>query len=175
MNKKKILLLLSVVLLSSTIIYVVGLTKQSIVTPKLKLQLSTKGELEPEGAFDAWIYVTNPCKLMERQGSQLLFHVAEVNYFEASIEVESVLTDHYRFYPNGTIEELIYGGVGYLPGYELRWDSIIRPMETTLVFYGGWKMDPTDIGECNFNYVVNVDLDGNNYDLEESFTITVTK
>jgi hypothetical protein len=36
-------------------------------------------------------------------------------------------------------------------------------------------MDPTDIGECDFNYVVNVDLDGNNYDLEESFTITVTE
>jgi hypothetical protein len=82
----------------------------------------------------------------------------------------------YRFYPNGDLEDLINGGRDPIPGYELRWDPIVHPGETSLVFYSGW-MFTVDFGSLpgiyQFTYELCVEYEGTTYDLVKTFNINV--
>ena len=175
MRQNKSFIILASFLTAVIVISGIVLTtaKPKFDVPEYQLRIDTD-VIELGGAFEAWSYVTNPSDTIERDADGPL-HNVEVQYLTMTIIHTDRETRQYRFYPNGDLEDLINGWREPI-GYELRWDPIVHPGETSLVFYSGWMftLENGDFpGIYRFTYELCVEYDGTTYDLVNTFNINV--
>jgi len=133
--------------------------------PKLTVQLSRRAmELDSDEFMDTWLYVRNPSRDMETTYPVFpreIVHVVEV------IDLDVVIT-----LPDGTLETY-----NLAPDYTpYRWDTTVYPGETSLVYFVGWQFpsgDGYETGVYRFTYTLNVDFEGEGFNLVRAFSLRV--
>ncbi len=133
--------------------------------PKLTVQLSRRALDQDSDEFvDTWLYVRNPSRDMETtypEENREIVHVVEV------IDLDVVIT-----LPDGELETFNLD-----PNFRpYRWDTMVYPGETSLVFFVGWKFpsgDGYEAGVYRFTYTLNVVFEGEVFDLVRAFRLRV--
>jgi len=181
MNKKILasLMLVVLVLMSSTLNLVSA--PKDIKKPKCEVILSSHSIKLPNEnpTFEAWIYVTNPSKEMEREPfgdiphGCIVLHCIKVNWLKFTHIRPDGASWWWILYPNG--EVIDPEGKYYDPGFGNRIKTIVYPMEKALVYYGGWMFaQDSQKGVHRYIYTVNVEYEGQILDLVATFQFTVT-
>jgi hypothetical protein len=135
-------------------------TVDAAVGPRLNMRVSAR-EIRGVEATDHWFYVTNPLISMDRgyEPPYEIHHVVEL------IDLDAVTVS-----PTGVIEETP-NLHALLPA---RWNPIIKPRETVLVFYVGWYVFP-ETGLWTISYTLEAEYEGDTYIFEETIRIRVSE
>jgi hypothetical protein len=122
---------------------------------------------------DTWLYVSNPSQSLDRlmllpdPPYTTILHTVTINYLEITL-IDTDGTEYFwRFEPP---EEEPQDWDDY------RWDAVVNPRETSLVFYVGfaWTSDEGSVpGLAHFTYLLNCEFDEVEYNLGHSFTVVV--
>ena len=118
--------------------------------------------------IEIWIFVKNPLNSLETLGTPRDSpHVVRVNTVTVTITGPPGL-DCGPLNCNTWIID---------PSFQsYRWDPVVYPMETSRVFFLAWNVDPVATaypGIYTFTHVVNVDFEGQNMDLSDTFKVNM--
>jgi len=174
-NKIPVSLTLAVLVLMMSTLNLTIATKEE---PKFEVILtshSLKIPTEPEEkvSFDSWLYITNPSKEMEREGTDV-FHSIKVNWVNLTYIEPDGSSYWMVIYPDGTVMDP--DGQYYMPGLGSRIRTIVYPMEKALVFYVGWSYSlewGIQRGIYTFIYTVNTEYEEQTFELIETFQVTL--
>ena len=142
-------------------------------SPKMKISYTSKVTHIDQEGVDFCVYVTNPSKSMDRlvllpdPPYTEILHTVTINY----LEITGTDTDGTEFFlefypPEGEPQDWD----------DYRWDAVVNPRETSLVFYVGfqWTSDVGSIpGMAHFTYLLNCEYEGVEYNLVDELTIIV--
>ena len=141
--------------------------------PILKVSLTSKLTYIDGEPVDTWLYVTNPSRSMDRLGllpdppyTEIL-HTITINYLQINF-IDSDGTEYINTYypPEGEPQDWD----------DYRWDAVVNPRETSLVFYIGWRWI-SELGSVpgvvRFMYLLNCEYEGLEYNLVYKFAIVV--
>ena len=152
------------------ILFLLGLFTLSIFTPtfaqKAQPAKSPKFSVKISGHevgvspdyVETWLYLRNPSKLMERDGTTI-YHKVVINHLTIYF-VDPAGETSWFFDP-------------YNPdhwGHD-RWKTEVLPGEETLVFFIGYEFSTVGIRE--FRYTLNVEYEGETFDIVRTFNIIV--
>ena len=151
---------------SFTILLLLGIFTLSILTPTFAQETQPSASpkftvkvsqheigISPD-YVETWLYLRNPSKLMERDGTTI-YHKVVINHLTIYFE-----------HPDG---ETTWFFDPYNPehwGHD-RWKTEILPGEETLVFFIGYEY--AIIGIWTYKYTLNVEYEGETFDLVCTF------
>ena len=155
---------------SFTILFLLGLFALSIfspifaqeaqpsTSPKFTVQISEHEiGVSPE-YVETWLYLRNPSKLMERDGTTI-YHKVVIN--------------HLTIYFEHPDDETTWFFDPYNPthwGHD-RWKTEILPGEEALIFYVAYEYSTPGIR--SYRYTLNVEYEGETFDIVRTFNIVV--
>jgi hypothetical protein len=140
--------------------------------PILKVVTTSPRQTHIDGdAIDTWLYVTNPSQSMDRlmllpdPPYTEILHTVTINY----LKIDSVDPDGTQF------SDTYYPPEGEPQDWDdYRWDAIVNPRETSLVFYLGWQWPSGSVpGIAHMTYLLNCEYEGFEYDLVYKFQVVV--
>ena len=155
---------------SFTILLLLGIFTLSILTPTFAQETQSSASLKftvkvsdhaiglSPDYVETWLYLRNPSKLMERDGTTI-YHKVVINHLTIYFE-----------HPDG---ETTWFFDPYNPehwGHD-RWKTEILPGEETLVFFIGYEYAIPGIWA--YKYTLNVEYEGETFDLVCTFNIIV--
>jgi hypothetical protein len=142
-------------------------------SPKMEVSRTSKVAYIDQTEFDTWVYVTNPSRSLDRlmllpdPPYTEILHTVTINYLKINYIDTDGIEYFLEFYPpEGEPQDWD----------DYRWDAVVNPRETSLVFYVGfqWTSDVGSVsGLAHFTYLLNCEYEGIEYDLVDTFTIVV--
>jgi hypothetical protein len=135
------------------------------------LKIDTRAIQVGESAW-TWLYVANPSADMEMAPSNPVpppleikpVHRVEVHSLTITEVSPTGVTTISAFEPDGTdgIDEL----------FRYRWDPVVYPLETSMVFFIGWGHEEGHLlGVYKYTYTLSVTYEGETFDLEQTFRL----
>jgi hypothetical protein len=130
--------------------------------PILRIKVSNRVIEVVDGVTDHWFYVTNTLRSTDRDyvPPYAIHHVVELTDLDLTI-----------VYPDGTDDVMNQDLHLLLPA---RWNPIIKPGETVLVFYVGFTQF-TQTGMTTFIYTLEYEYEDSTYIFEETIRIRVSE